>query len=76
MKMKDDLEAGMEKIIEETASYPTRLLDASAMGAPVYRRLGFQDMYTVSRIALAGNFAAPELAWEKMTETEAKTLLP
>ena len=66
----------MEKIIGETASYPTRLLDASAMGAPVYRRLGFQDMYTVSRIALAGNFAAPELAWEKMTETEAKMLLP
>ena len=66
----------MEKMIEESSAYQTRLLDASAMGAPVYRRLGFKDMYTVSRIALGGNTTLPELNWEMMSEEEAETLLP
>ena len=66
----------MEKIIEETSNYPTRLLDASTMGSPVYSRLGFRGMYTVSRVALAGSFTAPELEWQPMSECEAQTLLP
>ena len=66
----------MEKMIEETSGYETRLLDASAMGAPVYRKLGFKDMYVVSRIALGGNCSTPALKWEKMTENEASNLLP
>ena len=64
----------MEKMIEETSTYSSRLLDASAMGAPVYRRLGFKDMYTVSRMAVSGVFPTPALPWRQMTEDDVKKL--
>ncbi|MBR7119194.1 MAG: GNAT family N-acetyltransferase [Lentisphaeria bacterium] len=66
----------MKKIIEQTSQYSSRLLDASAMGEPVYRRLGFKDMYQVSRIAIE-NYSAkvsPGPDWQPMTQDDVAEL--
>lgn len=65
----------MQAILDETSGFPCRGLDASAMGAPIYRKLGFQDGYTVSRIELGGNYSkASLLDWQNMTGEEAETI--
>lgn len=64
----------MKKVIEESSSYESCLLDASAMGAPVYRKLGFKDMYIVSRMALSGVTPQSVLSWRQMSEDDVKKL--
>lgn len=56
----------MKKLLERTSQYRYRLLDASAMGAPVYRKLGFSGMYRVSRVSWhGGKNLVPRLEWVK-----------
>ena len=56
----------MKKLLERTADYRYHLLDASAMGAPIYHKLGFCDMYRVSRISWHGGATSPaKLEWVK-----------
>ena len=56
----------MKKLIERTSQYRFRALDASVMGAPIYRKLGFCDMYRVSRLSWqSAPRKAPQLEWVK-----------
>ena len=65
----------MQKVMEETAHYPRRMLDASAMGAPVYRKLGFVDAPWIHRLELSGAYQKPVLLkWVPMTQADLRTI--
>ena len=66
----------MKKIIEESSCYDSRLLDASAMGEPVYRKLGFKEMYIVSRMGIGGICTPSRLSWKPVSEDDVKKLFP
>ena len=54
----------MQKLLERTSQFRYRALDASVMGAPIYRKLGFCDMYRVSRLNWQSSpCKAPQLEW-------------
>ena len=57
----------MNKLIGRSSHIKYHLLDASAMGEGVYRKLGFGNMYKVSRmeLPLTLNVPAAELQWQK-----------
>ena len=65
----------MRRIMEETAHYPRRMLDASDMGAPVYRKLGFLDAPRIHRLELSGAYGKPSLLeWSPMTEADLREI--
>lgn len=61
----------MLKVLERTWRYPERMLDASEFGAPVYRRLGFEECAKLHLVEVRpGRSPAPRFAWRPMRETD------
>ncbi|MBE6368843.1 MAG: GNAT family N-acetyltransferase [Lentisphaerae bacterium] len=58
----------MGKLIERSSHLKYHLLDASAMGEKVYRKMGFADMYKVTRMKLPQKLTPPKdcsLQWQQ-----------
>ncbi len=65
----------MQQILAETGHYPRRMLDASDMGAPVYRKLGFLEAGRIHRLELSGAYTRPALLqWSPLTEQDLRAI--
>lgn len=61
----------MLAVLEQTAQYPVRMLDASEYGEPVYRKLGFRECAKVPLVEVApGTSPAPRFTWRPMREND------
>lgn len=61
----------MKLVLERTADCPVRMLDASDMGEPIYRRLGFEECAKVHMLDVpVGTSPAPRFAWRPMREAD------
>jgi hypothetical protein len=61
----------MKLVLERTADCPVRMLDASDMGEPIYRRLGFEECAKVHLLEVpVGTSPAPRFAWRPMREAD------
>lgn len=58
-------------VLERTADCPVRMLDASDMGEPIYRRLGFRECAKVHLLDVpSGNSPASRFVWRQMREDD------
>lgn len=64
----------MKRVLDDSSKYAARYLDAAPGGIPIYRKLGFVDMYKVFRMTsqgIAEPAAAPaRLTWRSAGENE------
>jgi len=61
----------MKLVMSRTDRYPVRMLDASDMGEPIYRRLGFKECAKVHLIEIKpGVSPSPRFAWRPMRESD------
>ena len=61
----------MKLVMNRTAKYPVRMLDASDMGEPIYRRLGFEECAKLHLIEVKpGTSPAPKFAWRPMKASD------
>ncbi len=64
----------MKRVLEDSSDHAARYLDAAPGGIPIYRKLGFQDMYKVFRMTSQGvaePTSAPfRLEWRSVEERD------
>lgn len=58
-------------VLERTANCPVRMLDASGMGEPIYRRLGFVECGKVHLFEVPpDSFTEPRFSWRPMNTSD------